>query len=170
MDVEDDQPDESDPIEERSDDAADDDDDDELDGLRIRQLAALRRGAYRVRSYMIVGAGTCAVAAAQLVWMTVASPHSPAVAFGFLLLAILGSFGCAFFIRRIRQISAELEHSRLDAHAMRCVQCGYDVRGLSSGKCPECGAILPTPPPPAEPDFSTLSDGSQQWKNLEDVR
>jgi hypothetical protein len=29
----------------------------------------------------------------------------------------------------------------------------------------------PMPPePPGGPDFSTLSDGSQQWKNLEDIR
>ena len=26
------------------------------------------------------------------------------------------------------------------------------------------------PQPPAEPDFSTLSDGSQQWKNLEEIQ
>jgi hypothetical protein len=26
------------------------------------------------------------------------------------------------------------------------------------------------PPEPTEPDFSTLSDGSQQWKNLEDIQ
>ncbi len=142
---------------------------DELDGLRIRQLAALRRGAYRVRSYMIVGAGGCAVAAVQLVWMTVAS-HRAAASLGYILMAIVAAFGCSYFVRRIRAISKELDHSRLDAHAMRCVQCGYDVRGLSSGSCPECGAPLPAPPPPAEPDFSTLSDGSQQWKNLEDIR
>ncbi|MCP3979020.1 MAG: hypothetical protein GY716_06765 [bacterium] len=23
-----------------------------------------------------------------------------------------------------------------------CPQCGYDVRGIESGKCPECGAVL----------------------------
>jgi hypothetical protein len=28
----------------------------------------------------------------------------------------------------------------------------------------------PLPPAPREPDFSTLSDGSQQWKNLDEIR
>ena len=35
----------------------------------------------------------------------------------------------------------------------------------------EIATPAPLPPtPPGGPDFSTLSDGSQQWKNLEDIR
>jgi hypothetical protein len=44
---------------------------DELDGVRIRQLAALRRGAYRARSYAIIGSVACFVVVVQLVLMTV---------------------------------------------------------------------------------------------------
>src|SRR5215218_345915 len=42
-----------------------------LDGVRVRQLAAARRGAYRARSYFVIALGACVVAAAQLVLMTV---------------------------------------------------------------------------------------------------
>ena len=28
-----------------------------------------------------------------------------------------------------------------------CHQCGYDLRGNRSGRCPECGALLPAPRP-----------------------
>src|SRR2546421_12871854 len=42
-----------------------------LDGLRVRQLAAMRRAAYRARSYCVIALGVCGVAAAQLVLMTV---------------------------------------------------------------------------------------------------
>src|SRR5688500_20375866 len=45
---------------------------DELDGLRIRQLSALRRGAYRGRSYALIGVGACVVTAIQLLLMMIA--------------------------------------------------------------------------------------------------
>ena len=40
---------------------------DELNGLRIRQLAALRRAAYRSRSYCIIAAIGCAVTIIQII-------------------------------------------------------------------------------------------------------
>src|SRR3712207_1710198 len=42
----------------------------ELDGLRIRQVAALRRGAARARSYLVIGVIVCVVASVKLVLMT----------------------------------------------------------------------------------------------------
>src|SRR5262245_19039332 len=42
----------------------------ELDGLRIRQLASLRRSEYRSRSHAIIAMLVCAVAAAQLALRT----------------------------------------------------------------------------------------------------
>lgn len=46
----------------------------ELDGLRIRQLATARRAAYRARSYTIIAAGVCLVAAGQFLWHIRTSP------------------------------------------------------------------------------------------------
>src|SRR5690348_13002471 len=42
-----------------------------LDAARVRQLSAVRRGAYRTRSYFVVAIAACVVAGAQLALMTV---------------------------------------------------------------------------------------------------
>jgi hypothetical protein len=119
--------------------------DDELDGLRIRQLAALRRGAYRARSYAIIGAVAAFVVAVQLVIMTVQYVRShggwgrwPS---GYALFAAAAGMVGFYFARRALEVHREIRTP----------------------------APLP-PTPEGGPDFSTLSDGSQQWKNLEDIR
>jgi hypothetical protein len=114
-----------------------------LDGLRVRQIAALRRGAYRTRSYCLIAAAALAVVGVQLVVMTVrALRGQPLWAAAYGVLAALALAGCAHFARRILQLTDELRQSPTAA----------------------------LPPPAHEPDFATLSDGTQQWKNLEDVR
>ncbi len=45
-------------------------DQEELDGRRIRQLAAERRAAFRQRSYAIVGLSGCYIFTIQLAWKT----------------------------------------------------------------------------------------------------
>jgi hypothetical protein len=114
----------------------------ELDGLRIRQLAALRRGAYRTRSFAIVAAAACAVTVAQLVWMTVR--HVRGLGWGvrpiaYLVLVPIAVGGAWYFLSRAIAAHQEAKQSAL---------------------------AQPTQPP----DFSMLSDGSQQVKNLEDMR
>lgn len=42
--------------------------------------------------------------------------------------------------------------ARRRAAAGRCVSCGYDLRGLSSGRCPECGRSVTTAWPIAATD------------------
>jgi hypothetical protein len=117
--------------------------DDELDGLRIRQLAALRRGAYRARSYAIIGAVAGFVVAVQLGIMTVTYVRSrgwglwPA---WYVLFAIATAMVGVYFVHRAMELHREIR------------------------------TPAPLPPEPEEPDFSTLSDGSQQWKNLEDIQ
>ena len=118
--------------------------DDELDAARIRQLAALRRGAYRARSYAIIGTVAAAVVAVQLVWMTVTYVHARgwgAYPIGYLQAACLLALLAIYFARRALMVHREIRTP----------------------------PRLP-PEPPGGPDFSTLSDGSQQWKNLEDIR
>ena len=117
---------------------------DELDGLRIRQLSALRRGAYRARSYAIIGAAAGFVVAVQLVIMTVAYVRAHGWGrwpTGYVLFAAAAVMMGCFFARRALEIHREIRTP----------------------------VELP-PPPPGGPDFSTLSDGSQQWKNLEDIK
>ena len=117
-----------------------DDREHELDGLRIRQLSALRRGAYRARSFAIIVAVACLVVGIQL---TVKTFTGVAPIFRVLsaALAAFAFFGAVHFARRVAALQREIR------------------------------TPPPMPPePPGGPDFSTLSDGSQQWKNLEDVR
>jgi hypothetical protein len=43
----------------------------------------------------------------------------------------------------------------------RCAVCGYDLRGITAPRCPECGMTLDRPPPPsAQPPDPTPAAGS----------
>lgn len=109
--------------------------------MRIRQISDLKRGAYRNRSWCVVGAAACLVGAAQLVPMTVHELHRGDVVLpiGFCFAAAAALVGAGYFIRSASVLTRE-------------------IRASSS-----------LPEPTAPPDFSTLSDGSQHWKNLGEV-
>jgi hypothetical protein len=113
---------------------------DELDGERIRRLAAMRRATYRARSYFIIAAITCGVVAIQLAWMGITHFKSiglkgPAM----IVVAFFSFLGMTACLRRACALHRQAKHSAL-------------------------------PEPSVPPDFSTLGDGSEQWKNLHDVR
>jgi uncharacterized RDD family membrane protein YckC len=38
-----------------------------------------------------------------------------------------------------------------DRRGILCMKCGYDLTGNVSGRCPECGTDIPSPPRPAAP-------------------
>jgi hypothetical protein len=104
--------------------------DDELDALRIRRISLLRRSAYRSRSYCLIGAALCAVAAVQLICNTV--QHVRRVGWGLKPLAYLVAIPLGFLLAlRLYRRSVQLKR---------------------------------------EADQSSLSDGTHQWKNLEDLR
>jgi hypothetical protein len=114
----------------------------ELDGLKIQQLAALRRAAYRSRSHAVIAMLVCAVAVVQAGILLVQhllhigiGPRVPVYA-GFVL---VGVYGTIFFMRRAIALHREARQSHLDS-------------------------------PSIPPDFSSLDDGSQRWKNLEDLK
>jgi hypothetical protein len=115
----------------------------ELDGQRIRQLAALRRGTIRARSWCLIAAGVCLVGAIQLVIFSVQLLHaggSWGLRVGcYLVAAVGGVWLMVFFLRRARVLKKEIQKSALGQ-------------------------------PESLPDFSQLSDGSQRWKNLEELR
>src|SRR5438046_2994861 len=114
----------------------------ELDGLRIRQLATLRRAAYRSRSHAIVAMLVCAAAVVQagylLIQHLIHAGFSGRVLIytGFIL---AGAYGAFFFSRRALALHREAKQSHLQD-------------------------------PSTPPDFSTLSDGSQRLKNLEEIQ
>ena len=114
----------------------------ELDGLRIRQLATLRRAAYRSRSYAIIAAVVCAFSVIQAGYLLVQQlihigfSGRVVVYAGFIL---AGAYGAFLFTGRAIAFHREATQTLLQD-------------------------------PKTPPDFSTLSDGSQRWKNLEDIQ
>jgi hypothetical protein len=115
-----------------------------MDAARVRQLSALRRGTYRARSYCFVAVGLSLVAVAQLALLTVRHVRSAGWQLqpaGYVCGALAAAMAAAFFVRRAADLTRELRH-----------------RPAALGE------------PLAAPDFSTLSDGSQTWKNLEQMR
>jgi hypothetical protein len=122
--------------------APDLDREEELSGVRILQLAAARRAAYRSRSYCVVGAIVCVVAVVEMVRMEVALLRAGSFDLWtatYLLVTILAAWGAIFLFRKAMALDREAKQSAM-------------------------------PPAPGEPDFGPLGDGSERWKKLEDVR
>lgn len=115
---------------------------DALDSLRIRQVAALKRATYRSRSHALIAAAGCAVAVAQLVMMTIREVLAVGWSLRPMLYALLGA---AAVVGAIHFVNRALAY-----HAQAARRASTD--------------------PTTHPDFSTLSDGSQQVKNLEDMQ
>ena len=116
--------------------------DDELNALRIRHVAAERRARYRARSWCLIGAGVCAVATAELIWMIVRQSRAAGWGLqctGYLLFALMAGYGASWFIARAWRMHRDARRSILTE-------------------------------PDEAPDFSTLDDGSKRVENLEDVR
>jgi hypothetical protein len=130
----------SEPIADDEPAALDDPDEADLSGLKIKQISALRRGAYRTRSWLMIGAISCAVGAAQLVYLAIKARREGLrlVPLGEVVSALFSLVLCVYFSRRALDAHREIQQSRLEE---------------------------PTIPP----DFSTLSDGSQRWTNLQEM-
>ena len=126
------------------------DDEAELSELRIRQLVTLRRSAYRTRTYFIVGVVACTLLCVMLVkyvYQSVRLSHHwelrDSTGSLFAVAALIGAFKFAHHVSRTqREIDDALrEREREEAEAAK-----------------------------VEPDLSTLSDGSQHWKHLEQIQ
>ena len=119
---------------------------DDLDGARIRRVAMLKRSAYRSRSYCIILAVICLAGAGQCLWNTVTAIRFPAAgtatAYGVIGLWMAATAACVYLGNRF--------YRRGEKYAREA-----EATGLSD--------------PGAPPDFTPLSDGSQRWKNLEEV-
>lgn len=113
----------------------------ELSELRIRQIATLRRALYRSRSHAIVIMIALVVVAVQLAWMTYASLRRGSV-----------KTGAALSVACVACLVGALHFYR------RAVALHEEAKRT----------LLAEPSDP--PDFSTLGDGSQRWKDLEELR
>jgi DNA-directed RNA polymerase subunit RPC12/RpoP len=113
------------------------DTDAELDAQRIQKFAAVRRAAYRSRSYCVIGVGGCVVGAIDLVYHGVRVWGLGRIrASAYIIVAIGLLWGAKHFAVLAAQHHREAKRSAL-------------------------------PPPTAPPDFSTLGDGSQIVRDLE---
>src|SRR5437762_49354 len=113
---------------------------DDLDGIRIRQITKMKRSAVRSRGYMLVGAVFCFGLALQLIWYAAGSFRAGARMIGVAYVA--GAMGLLMVSWIAVTRAAKFKREA-------------DAKLLEEPKTP--------------PDFSKLSDGSQAWKNLEDV-
>jgi len=116
--------------------------DEALDGLRIRHVAAARRAANRIRSYWFIAAAASAGTGVQLVWMA------------YQRMRLTGAMpaACAYIFFAGACVVGAAYFGR------RVIAMGHDAR--------QHGADAPVHPP----DVSTLGDGSDRWKRLDDVR
>lgn len=115
-------------------------DDSELSELRIRNISNLRRGAYRSRSWLIIAAGICVVGAAKSVQLTVVGMR------GHLYWAAIGD--ALFTLAALILASFTIQ---------KIIALTREIRS----------SRLQDPVEP--PDLSNLSDGSQRWKDLENM-
>jgi DNA-directed RNA polymerase subunit RPC12/RpoP len=116
----------------------------ELDGNRIRRLAMMRRSAYRSRSYCLIALGGCLGGAVEFIF------HAVRIwrvrdGRGRVLYAILLILAAAALL------AASAHLARLARRLHR------EANRSSLGE------------PAEKPDFSTLRDGSQMAKNLENI-
>ena len=114
--------------------------DEPLSELRIKQVSGLRRAAYRSRSWVIIAAGVCLVAGLKLLLTSITDIRA-----GRRAMPIgYGLAAVALFM--------------IGGHLVR--RAVAMTRRIQEARQPD----------PAEPpDLSTLSDGSQRWKSLEDM-
>lgn len=114
-----------------------------LDTNKIRQLTALRRGAVRARSWCWIAATVAAVAAVELIIKAIEN------------------------VRHTHGITSRAMGFVLFAILATVLAIAMGGHGQKLSR--EINAP-PTPGPIDEPDFTPLSDGSQRWNNLNDVR
>lgn len=115
--------------------------DDRMSAVRVRQLAARKRAIVRTRTYVWIG----------LVLLVVLMARSGAVVWDLGTAGAWGDWRLPVFA------------GLAGVSAWGAVRLWREARKLTAMLAP---APEPALPPP---DFGPLSDGSQQWKNLERV-
>ncbi len=74
-------------------------------------------------------------------------PSTQAVVYLMTMVAFaLAGAGAVLRYRRVPLIRATLRRMALEQGVSVCQACGYDLRGTSADRCPECGAAKPPVP------------------------
>ena len=116
---------------------------DVLNGLRIRQLSTLRRATLRARSWWVIAALLAASTALDLLYKTVRNvAHYAAWTGRATAFTVVGTVAVAAVVVAVRRAGA------LAREAARTALPDHD----------------------RPPDFSTLDNGADRWRNLNDVR
>jgi hypothetical protein len=121
---------------------------------RAERRTALRRARNNVRYAVWLALISCAVCAAWgllFPWLHLGRylPFSRATItfFGSITLGtIIGLSGWRIFRRSIQR---SLRHQLIELGRPVCLHCGYDLRGQTEPRCPECGKPFHPPQPPA---------------------
>jgi len=114
----------------------------DLDSLRMRHIVVVRRAAMRSRTYCIVGAAASLIGAIQLVILTV---------------------------REVRWAGWNLRAASFIVMAVGLVYCMIWLMRRAAHWNRESRPQPDVTEPQTPPDFSTLSDGSQHARNLEQM-
>jgi hypothetical protein len=116
-------------------------DKDQLDLQRIRRIATHHRSLVKNWRHAVIGMVFCAVAATTFMWLAYMEVATGRIRVSMRFIALI-----VLFIYWTAYFAIRLQHLR--KHAI------------------ESGLTEPTAPP----DFSALNDGSQRWRDLEDVQ
>jgi len=114
---------------------------DDLDANHIKKITHMRRTAVRSRGYLLVGGAFCASLAVQVIWNSVGKFRA-----GANVIAAAYVMAAAILFALAWKAFLRAQHFKREAQASALAE------------------------PQTPPDFSQLSDGSQSWKNLEDMK
>ena len=114
---------------------------DDLDANQIKKIAHRRRAAYRSRGYLLIGSIFSASLGVQLIWNSVGRFRS-----GSNVIAAAYLMAAAILFALAWRALGQAQQLKREVNAS----------ALSDPKTP--------------PDLSQLGDGSQSWKNLEDMK
>jgi hypothetical protein len=116
----------------------------ELSALHIQKIAQQRRSAYRTHSWTLIGAALLAVGAGQMAWLAAGRARA----------------GLLWDVRTIAFAGL----------VPVCLMLALNLYVKSRRILAEIAALRAAEEPTSPPAFDTLSDGSQRYRNLENLQ